>query len=229
LSQAQRSGNFSGSPAVIDPFTGNPFPGNVIPQNRLNPVSANLINQYMPFPNTQGTVNYSGVTQGHLATDEGTVRLDQYFGRKDQAFVHYIRWRRDFPNVELNPSFYFNGTQPISNFSTQYVHTFSPTLLNEVRFGFNLINVSVLSPRQGTNFTIASLGINGLNVGGPSGRPLRADEQGFPVIGISGYMAWATTRAPPISTTAVPTNGLTISPGSAAATPSSLAEMFAVC
>ncbi|HYM11194.1 MAG TPA: TonB-dependent receptor [Bryobacterales bacterium] len=190
LTPAQRLGDFSATASpVIDPFTGSAFPGNTIPKSRLNPVSANLINQYMPLPNTSsGAVNYSGVTQGHLATDQGAVRVDQYFSARDQVFVHYIRWRRDFPNIELNPNFYFNGTQPISNFSTQYVHTFSATLLNEVRFGFNLINVSVLSPRQGSNFTIASLGINGLNVGGPSGRPLRPDEQGFPVIGISGFM-----------------------------------------
>ena len=49
-------------------------------------------------------------------------------------------------------------------------------------------NAAKLSPRTNTDFTIASLGINGLNVGGPSGRPLRKDEQGFPVLNITGYM-----------------------------------------
>ena len=62
-------------------------------------------------------------------------------------FVHYIRSRRDFPNYELNPNFYFNGTFPNSSLAAQYVHTFSPSLLNEVRFGFHLADVSVLSPR----------------------------------------------------------------------------------
>ena len=55
--------------------------------------------------------------------------------------------------------------------------------------------VSVLSPRANTNFTIASLGINGLNVGGPNGRPLRKDEQGFPVLNISGYMGLGDDQA----------------------------------
>jgi outer membrane receptor protein involved in Fe transport len=195
LTPAQRAGDFSGSAAIVDPFTSSPFPGNIIPQSRLNPVSVNLINRYVPLPNTSGSINYSGVTQGHLATDQGIVRVDQYFGQKDQVFVHYIRSRRDFPNVELDPNFYFNGTQPISSFSSQYVHAFTPTLLNEVRFGFNLINVSVLSPRQNSSFTIASLGIQGLNVGGPSGRPLRPDEQGFPVINISGYLGMGDDQA----------------------------------
>jgi hypothetical protein len=196
LTPAQRAGDFTASSGpVIDPFNGQPFPGNRIPQSRLDPVSTNLINQYQPLPNTTGPVNYSGVTQGRLGTDQGLVRLDQYFSSKDQVFGHYIKSRRDFPNYELNPNFYFNGTFPNSSLSVQYVHTFNPSLLNEVRFGFNLANVSVLSPRANTNFTIESLGIHGLNVGGPSGRPLRPDEQGFPVIGISGYMGMGDDQA----------------------------------
>src|SRR6202008_3873054 len=147
---------------------GTPFPGNIIPTDRLNPVSVNLVNQYMPLPNTSGVVNFAGVTQGHLTTDQGLVRVDHFFSTKDQVFVHYIRSRRDFPNFELNPNFFFNGTFPNSSLSSQYVHTFTPAVLNEVRFGFNLANVSVLSPRANTNFTIESLGIHGLNVGGPS-------------------------------------------------------------
>ena len=72
LTAAQRSGDFSASSTpVIDPSTGAPFPGNKIPANRLNPVSVYLINQYTPLPNTTGVVNYSGVTQGRLTTDQG--------------------------------------------------------------------------------------------------------------------------------------------------------------
>jgi hypothetical protein len=196
LTPAQRAGDFSslGRP-IIDPRTGAPFPGNIIPANRLNPVSVNLVNQYMPLPNTSGVVNYAGVTQGRLTTDQGLVRVDHFFGPKDQVFGHYIRSRRDFPNHELNPNFFFNGTFPNSSLAAQYVHTFTPAMLNEVRFGFNLADVSVLSPRANTNFTIESLGIHGLGVGGPTGRPLRRDEQGFPVLNISGYMGMGDDQA----------------------------------
>jgi len=196
LTPAQRAGDFSASPTpIVDPFGGSPFLGNIIPQSRLNPVSLNLVNHYMPLPNTSGVTNYAGVTQGRLTTDQGLVRVDQYFGPRDQVFAHYIRSRRDFPNYELNPNFYFTGTFPNSSFSSQWVHTFSPALVNEVRFGFNLANVSVLSPRAGTNFTIDSLGIHGMNVGGPTGRPLRTDEQGFPLININGYMGMGDDQA----------------------------------
>ncbi|MBL8209145.1 MAG: TonB-dependent receptor [Bryobacterales bacterium] len=190
LSPAERRGDFSATTTVIrDPFNNNaPFPGNIIPSARLNPVSVNLVNTYMPLPNTTGTVNYAGVTQGALNIDQGLTRIDHYFREKDQAFFHYIHMRRDFPNVELNPNFYYSAQFPNNNLGFQHVHTFSPTFLNEARFGWNRANAAKLSPRTNTDFTIASLGINGLNVGGPGGRPLRTDEQGFPVLNITGYM-----------------------------------------
>ncbi len=173
MTQAQRAGDFSGtSKPVIDPLSGTPFPGNIIPSSRINPVSTNLL-QYMPLPNTQGTVNYSGVTRTLTNTDQGIVRGDHYFSEKDQVFAHYIYSARDYPNYELNPNFYFSGNFPNDSFAVQEVHTFNPGLLNEIRFGWQRGNVSVLSPRQGTNFRVSDLGITGMNVGGPAGRPDR--------------------------------------------------------
>ncbi|MEB2363732.1 MAG: TonB-dependent receptor [Bryobacterales bacterium] len=196
MTPAQRGGDFSASTApVIDPLGGNPFPNNVIPQSRLNPVSVNLINNYMPLPNSAGTVNYNGVLRGTLKTDQGLTRLDHYLSSKDQVFFHYIYSRRDFPNIDLNPNFRYNGTFPNSSLAVQHVHTFSPSLLNEVRFGWNKANVSKLPPRANTDFTIESLGITGLQVGGPSGRPLRPDEQGFPVMNTTGYLGMGDSQA----------------------------------
>src|SRR5260370_17737959 len=96
---AQRQGDFSATSTPIrDPLNNAPFPDNMIPQNRLNPVSVNLINAYTPQPNTACAVNYSGVTVGKLTMDQGIARIDQYFSGHDQVFFHYIYSRRDFPN-----------------------------------------------------------------------------------------------------------------------------------
>ncbi len=193
---AQRQGDFSAFAGVIrDPLNGQPLAGNIIPQGRLNPVSVNLINTYVPLPNTSGTVNYSGVTVGRLTMDQGLARIDQYFSRSDQAFFHYVYSRRDFPNIDLNPNFRYNATFPNSSLAIQHVHTFGPALLNEARFGWINGNVAKLSPRTNTDFTIESLGIRGLTVGGPGGRPLRRDEQGFPVINIDGFMGMGDSQA----------------------------------
>ncbi|MBO0799907.1 MAG: hypothetical protein J2P31_13895, partial [Blastocatellia bacterium] len=202
LTPEERRGDFSAllskpNPIVIrDPLNNNqPFPDNIIPSNRLNPVSLNLINTYMPLPNTPGVTNYSGVSSGKLDMDMGIVRIDEYLSEKDLLFGHYVYARRDFPNIDLNPNFYYNSSFPNSSLAIQYVRTFSSTFLNEARFGWMKANVSKLSPRTNTGFTIDSLGIMGLKVGGPNGRPLRPNEQGFPVIGIDGFMGMGDSGA----------------------------------
>jgi hypothetical protein len=146
LTPQQRAGDFSASATpVIDPTTGAPFSGNMIPANRIDPVSLNIINQYMPLPNTSGAVNYAGASMGNLTINQGIARVDQYFSQRDQLFVHYIQAFRNFPNRDLNPNFTFTGTYPINNLSAQWIHTFSPAFLNEFRAGFDREDVAQLS------------------------------------------------------------------------------------
>jgi outer membrane receptor protein involved in Fe transport len=197
MTAAQRQGDFSAFSGVIrDPINNNtPFSGNIIPQSRLNPVSLRLVNTYTPLPNTAGTVNYSGVSVGQLTMNQGIVRLDEYISSKDLVFFHYIYSAREFPNINLNPNFRYNSTFPNDSLAIQHVHTFSGSFLNEARFGFIRGNVSKLSPRANSDFTIESLGIQGLKVGGPTGRPLRKDEQGFPVINTDGFISMGDSEA----------------------------------
>ena len=189
LTPEQRAGNFAANGApIIDPTNGESLRGNIIPANRLDPVSLNIVNKYMPLPNTSGPANYSGSARGDLTVNQGIARVDHYLSQNDQLFVHYIRAFRNFPESILNPNFTFTGTYPIDNFSAQWVHTFNPSFINEFRAGFDRENVQQLSTVTNTGFTIESLGIHGLNVGGPNGRPLRSDEEGFPRLIISGYL-----------------------------------------
>ncbi len=186
LTPAERTGDFSATPTPItNPFTGQPYPNNQIP---VNPVSANIINTYMPLPNRTGSTNYAAASSGRLSVDQGIVRLDHKFNDSNQVFLHYIYAARNFPITDVNPNFHFTGTYPIHNVALQYVHTFAPTLLNELRLGTDIEHVKQLSTRTGTDFTIESLGINGFKVGGPNGRPLTPNEEGFPLLNISGYL-----------------------------------------
>ena len=193
LTAAQRMGIFSST--VTDPNTGLPFANNRIPTSRLNPVSQSLINQYTPLPNASGSTNYAGASLGDLTVHQEIARVDHYFSARDSLFVHYIRADRNFPDRDLNPFFNFTGKYPATNIFAQYIHTFTPALVNEFRAGVNRENVSQLSVRTNTSFTIESLGINGLKVGGPNGRPLRSSEEGFPLINISGYLGMGDDKA----------------------------------
>lgn len=192
---AQRAGDYTGAAPVIDPLTGPPFPDNRIPTSRLNPVAVNIINQYMPLPNVSGAANYAGVTQNVVDIDQGLARIDHTFSTRDQVMFHYIYSGRRFPNTDLNPNFFYNATFPNESLGFQHVHMFSPTVINEARFGWHRGNIRKLSPRQGTDFRIEQLGIQGLRVGGPSGRPLNPDEQGFPVLGIEGMLSMGDSQA----------------------------------
>jgi carboxypeptidase family protein/TonB-dependent receptor-like protein len=187
---AMRNGDFSSTTTpIIDPLNLQPFAGNMIPRARLNPVSVNLINNYMPAPNQAGSQNLAGGTQDDLIIDQLLSRADYYLTTKDQVTFHYVYSRRDFPAVSINPHFYQKDrTFPNQSLGIQHVHTFSASLVNEFRFGFHKGNIRRIGPRTGTGFKIEDLGINGMLVGGPDGRPLRDDEQGFPTINIEGYL-----------------------------------------
>jgi hypothetical protein len=186
---AMREGDFSGvTTPIIDPLNRQPFANNVIPRSRLNPVSVNLINTYMPAPNQAGSQNFAGTAQDDLFIDQALARADYYLTGKDQVTFHYVYSRRDFPAMSINPHFYQSDrTFPNQSLGVQHVHTFSPSLLNEFRFGYHKGNIRRIGPRTGTGFQIEDLGINGMLVGGPDGRRLRDDEQGFPTINIEGF------------------------------------------
>src|SRR5262249_2520631 len=159
-----RDGDFSGiATPIIDPLNQQPFPGNIIPRGRLNPVSVNLIKTYMPPPNQGGSQNFAGVAQDDLFIDQLLTRADYYLTVKDQVTFHYVYSQRDFPAVSINPIFFQKDrTFPNQSLGIQHIHTFSPSLLNEFRFGFHKGNIRRIGPRTGTGFKIEDLGINGM-------------------------------------------------------------------
>jgi hypothetical protein len=187
---AMRRGDFSAvSARLTDPLDGTLFPGNVIPDSRLNPVSTALLNQYMPLPNMAGAVNYAGFTGERADQNQAIVRIDRQVGAHDQVSGHYIFQDRKFPTITFNP--HFNQDRQFRNQSVnfQHVHTFTPTLLNEFRFGHQRGDRFELSARRNTGFEIEDLGITGFRIGGPDGRAPTGDEVGFPLMNIAGFLS----------------------------------------
>ncbi len=202
LTPAQRRGDFSAlSTPIIDPKSGNPFPGNIIPQNRLDPVSVNLANTYMPLPNQPGTINYAFLSGSNTNWDQGLARIDYRWRERDQFSGHYMghNWNQKV----APPIAAFASESPYlnQNMSLQSVHTFSPTLLNEFRFGYHRGTRNSTNPRKNTDFTASSIGINGLKQGGPNGRELTQAEAGFPTINISGYLGLGETGGSDVDAT----------------------------
>ena len=72
---------------------------------------------------------------------------------------------------------------------------FQPSLFERVPGWLRSRKRCAIKYLTGTGFTTESLGINGLKVGGPNGRPLRPNEEGFPLINISGYLGMGSDLA----------------------------------
>jgi hypothetical protein len=187
--EAQRRGDLSGLGTITDPLTGAPFANGLIPQNRLNAGAVKILNENMVLPNLPGaTNNYAGVTASKIDQDQYLGRIDHMLGAKDQVFGHYVYHGGLYPSININPFFGTLHYLRNQNVAVQYLHTFNAAKLNEFRFGYSRGTKVRLSPRAGTDFTAEkNLGISGLKVGGPNGRPLQDFENGFPQINISGY------------------------------------------
>lgn len=194
LTQAQRQGNFSAlSTPIVDPFTGTPFPGNIIPTARLDPVSVALADQYLPLPNRSGDLNYAFLSRANTNWDQGLTRIDYRLSDRDQFSGHYMIQNWNQVVIPAVPVFRSESPYLNQNIQGQHVHTFSPTLLNEFRFGYHRGSRDSTNPRKNTDFTASEIGINGLKQGGPNGRELTQAEAGFPTIALSGYVGFGET------------------------------------
>jgi len=109
-------------------------------------------------------------------------------GPKQKIFGHYLYQGRDNPTTPVNPDFLAPRVFNNHSVAIQHVTTWSSSILNEIRFGYMRGDLNRLSPRRNTGFTVeGDLGIRGMLVGGPNGRPPNELEIGFPTINIQGF------------------------------------------
>ena len=181
LTPAEENGDFSAllpATQLVSPYTGLPFLNNQIP---VDPVAQHIAQTYMPQANTsQNGQNYAYVTGGNLSVNQYILRLDHKISDNDQLSYHFMYAYRHSPSVDPNPNFTYNGTFPIYNVGLQYVHTFSANVINELRLGYDFEHQKLVNSLSGTNFTPASIGINGFVQ--PNGQPWPPSEAGFPIL-----------------------------------------------
>ncbi len=187
LTAAERQGVFGTQ--IIDPLTRQPFPNNTIPSNRINPVAAKLLNDFIPVaPTANGGLL---VTSGSNPTD-----VNHYVGKLD-----YIVSQKD----TINSSYFFDKTafrtpfasgpypsygqrtedQVIPVWTVSHTHTFTPTLLNQLRGG-----ISGQEETRGCDQTVTprDLGINYDLEGVP--QPPNVSVPGRFSMGGSGFCSW---------------------------------------
>src|SRR5580658_989386 len=163
----------------VDPVTGiaasqsgyvrDPFANNQLPAGRLDPNAIKLL-QLFPAPNLSGVENnYQTTTVNTTVQSTFDVRIDQHFNEKNQMFGRYSYINSTqhvpppFPGVADGGS-YSDGTQKwdVYGVAVSYTHVFTPTLINEVRFGYGQEHTTRVPTTAGTLGIPAQFGIGGI-------------------------------------------------------------------
>ena len=115
----------------------------------ISNVASNLFSnfqKYYPLPQidavTQGN-NYFYNTGTSINTDQGDVKIDYKASDSDSVFGRWSQGHLGNPAFSgclfCNSGSAQGADQPMKNAVVNWVHTFSPNLLNEARFGFNAV------------------------------------------------------------------------------------------
>ncbi|MDZ7639117.1 MAG: carboxypeptidase regulatory-like domain-containing protein [Bryobacterales bacterium] len=188
-----QSFNANGSPQPIyDPFTNPrlPFAGNVIPRSRMDPVGI-AMSQFFPTSNraganAAGANNFVANAVNALNITTTTAKIDHVFTERDRVSGRIVV--HDFPTFST-AVFPVTGSDPNANsqerraysFLTEYLHQFTPTLINNLR-----VNIQ---PRR-FHFQSAGLG-----EGWPTQLGLRGvSDRAFPRVNTTGYTAMGNTN-----------------------------------
>ena len=136
------NGDFSAIPTQLHNYDGTPFPGNQIPTSMFDQVALN-IEQYIPKTDNPSGLVYVPGAKVKSNTQEFTIKYD---------------WNPNSNNHVMGRVFYQNYNQPkISNatnwlatadswigrnvnYAANWTYTISPTLVNNVFFGYDRLN-----------------------------------------------------------------------------------------
>jgi len=122
--------------SLKDPATGQPFPGNQIPTSRFDPAALAMLKYLPASASANGLVFYSTPVIQNF--DEFLTRLDYSISASDRLNFRFNEAWYNQPGIFANNNLltYADHT-PDSSYNTaiQETHVFSPTLLNDFRFG----------------------------------------------------------------------------------------------
>ena len=164
---------------------------NVFCPGQMDELAQKLLNLF-PAPNANDGKTYDNFTTIRHVLDNTVQwdgRLDWNISSKDQAFVRvsYSNERGENPSPLgpiLDGGFYADTGSLINkgeNFAFSETHSFTPTLVNEFRLGFNAGHYAYLQENANTNIS-ATLGLGGVPYG-----PQQGGLPYFSIGGLSGF------------------------------------------
>jgi hypothetical protein len=198
---AFRTGDFSSLlPAItiVDPLNGKPFPGNKIPGSRISPLSDAVQNLIYPNPNLpgQGSLglvnNYYADPGGRWDSDVYSARIDQKVGSRNDFFVRVgltINNKDTWPGPLISGYGGWKGNHPGRSVVISDTHTFSPTVVNEAKLGFNRDYGYWFDPNYGPD-VVGQIGL--LGIANPGSDPALWGMPDFEIRGSNGFQGTGT-------------------------------------
>ena len=143
----EKTGNFSNRAGLTlnDPMGGT-FPNNTIPQARIDPIAARIIGLY-PDPNVEGDItrapanNYRNNASNGLDQNYYTAKWDHNISDIDRVSVRFMHVKAPqnipavYPNDFADPRAGIRQNRH-HNTTVNWIHNFSPTIINEFRFNW---------------------------------------------------------------------------------------------
>ncbi len=211
---AERTGDFSDLLApncAVKTVLLNPLAlmqGQIQPFTNINqvlpspdPVGQAMVNLY-PRPNLAGAIcgapNYVAQVNRKIYTDDYFGRVDHRWGVSNSAFFRYnLNRANQFFPPNTSPR---AASTPLPGFGTfshdefqmagvDWTHTFSPSLMNELKLGYNRWQIRDDNQDEG-NPIAKQLGLQGL----PTGSPL---VTGYPTLNFAGYAGLGSNNTDP--------------------------------
>ncbi|MGB9236605.1 MAG: TonB-dependent receptor [Terriglobales bacterium] len=185
---ARQAGTYAGNPCGVPIggyVGGNPTngPTNIIPTNLMDTVATNLLNLVpgnLPASNVilNGVPYFQSDPEQRATTDRFDIRVDQTFSQRDNLFVRFSFGNSSnflpspFQTVLDGGGFADGYSQNNARgLAASEVHSFNPNVINELRFGFNVLNSHRFSINSNENLSEA-YGFQGIpftagsNIGG---------------------------------------------------------------
>ncbi len=183
---AQRAGDFSAVPnlqELVDPLNRAPFPNRRIPVTRFHP-TANRLLEFWPEPNVPTAAlfrNFQRTQRNTVDNEQLTLRVDFNESSSSQWFGRYS-WTDE---GVFNDGLFLNGSTLLTagkQYMVSNTRVLSPTKVNELRFGMNVLYNEVGQELGGVRNVVEELGL-----------PFATDPPsswGIPAITVTTYSAF---------------------------------------
>lgn len=174
------------------------FPAGAVPTTDFNPLSSQLMQQFVPKANcTSGVsaaLNAYCFTPGTTGkTDQFLGRLDQNLGKKDTIWFYALandsHTLNDIPfSGATLPGFGDSSVPYTKQFTASWLHTISTNIMNELRLGYTRLNFATGQPQKV---------VQPKTVGFPDIFPQISGSASYPFIGVTGlFNLGGTTNGP---------------------------------